>query len=173
MLECTLSAYELLVAQNWLYLQNSASQEGFQTRPQQTSTKDLGKVVSETVKEMFSHSIMCNSLWLWTVPLSMDFPRQEYWSGLPFPSSGDLPNPGTEPGLPHCVGRFFTVCATREATPNSLHLWWDSSQLCVLLTAWVFQGRLSSSPLPWFLGLPWWLRWICLQRVCVCVCVCM
>ena len=33
-------------------------------------------------------------------PLSMGFPRQEYWSGLPFPSPGDLPNPGTEPGSP-------------------------------------------------------------------------
>ena len=40
----------------------------------------------------------------WTVahqaPLSMRFPRQEYWSGLPFPSPGDLPNPRTEPGSP-------------------------------------------------------------------------
>ena len=33
-------------------------------------------------------------------PLSMGFPRQEYWSGLPFPSSGDLPNPGIKPGYP-------------------------------------------------------------------------
>ena len=37
----------------------------------------------------------------WTVahqaPLSMGFSRQEYWSGLPFPSPGDFPNPGTEP----------------------------------------------------------------------------
>ena len=30
----------------------------------------------------------------------MGFSRQEYWSGLPFPSPGDLPNPGTEPGSP-------------------------------------------------------------------------
>ena len=30
----------------------------------------------------------------------MEFSRQEYWSGLPFPSSGDLPNPGIEPGSP-------------------------------------------------------------------------
>ena len=30
-------------------------------------------------------------------PLSMGFPRQEYWSGLPFPSPGDLPNPGIKP----------------------------------------------------------------------------
>ena len=33
-------------------------------------------------------------------PPSMGFSRQEYWSGLPFPSPGDLPNPGTEPGSP-------------------------------------------------------------------------
>ena len=31
---------------------------------------------------------------------SMQFSRQEYWSGLPFPSPGDLPNPGIEPGSP-------------------------------------------------------------------------
>ena len=30
----------------------------------------------------------------------MEFPRQEYWSGLPFPSPRDLPNPGIEPGSP-------------------------------------------------------------------------
>ena len=40
----------------------------------------------------------------WTVacqaPLSMGFPRQEYWSGLPFPSPGDLPNPRIEPRSP-------------------------------------------------------------------------
>ena len=40
----------------------------------------------------------------WTIasqaPLSMGLSRQEYWSGLPFPSPGDLPNPGIEPGSP-------------------------------------------------------------------------
>ena len=40
----------------------------------------------------------------WTVagqdPLSMGFSRQEYWSGLSFPSAGDLPHPGTEPTSP-------------------------------------------------------------------------
>ena len=35
-------------------------------------------------------------------PPSMGFSRQEYWSGLPFPSPADLPNPGIEPGLLHC-----------------------------------------------------------------------
>ena len=41
----------------------------------------------------------------WTVtcqaPLSMGFPRQDYWSGLPFPPPGDLPNPRIDPGLLH------------------------------------------------------------------------
>ena len=40
----------------------------------------------------------------WTVarqaPLSMGFSRKEYWSGLPFPPPGDLPNPGIKPGSP-------------------------------------------------------------------------
>ena len=36
----------------------------------------------------------------WRAPLSMWFPRQEYWSGLPCPSPGDLPDPGTEPRSP-------------------------------------------------------------------------
>ena len=40
----------------------------------------------------------------WTIaclaPLSMEFSRQEYWSGLPFPSPGDLPDPGIKPGFP-------------------------------------------------------------------------
>ena len=49
----------------------------------------------------------------WTVtpqaPLSMGFPRQEYWSGLPFPSPGHLPAPGIGPGSPESAGGFFTL----------------------------------------------------------------
>ena len=44
-----------------------------------------------------------------------EFSRQEYWSGLPFPSPGDLPDTGIEPGFPRVAGRFFTNWATREA----------------------------------------------------------
>ena len=40
-------------------------------------------------------------------PLSKGFSRQEYWSGLPFPPPGDLPNPGIEPVSPALAGRFF------------------------------------------------------------------
>ena len=47
----------------------------------------------------------------WTIanqaPLSMEFSRQEYWSGLPFPTPGDLPNPGMDLGLLHCKKIFY------------------------------------------------------------------
>ena len=58
---------------------------------------------------------------LWTVgyqaPLSMGFSRQEYWSGLPCPPPGDLPDPGIKPASlrsPALAGRFFTTSATWE-----------------------------------------------------------
>ena len=54
--------------------------------------------------EWFSHKSCLTLVTSWTVacqaPLSMGFSRQEYWSAQPFPSPGDLPNPGTEPGSP-------------------------------------------------------------------------
>ena len=60
------------------------------------STKVKVKVKSLSRVQLFSTP--------WTVayqtPLSMGFSRQEYWSGLPFPSPGDLPNPGIKPGSP-------------------------------------------------------------------------
>ena len=42
-------------------------------------------------------------------PLSMGFPRQEYWSGLPCPSPGDLPNPGVEPRSPALQADSFNA----------------------------------------------------------------
>ena len=60
----------------------------------------------------------------WTVayqaPPSMGFFRQEYWSGLPFPSPGDLPNAGIEPRSPTLQTGAFTVWATREVYKISL-----------------------------------------------------
>ena len=49
----------------------------------------------------------------WTVsyqdPPSMQFSRQGYWSGLPFPSPGNLPDPGIKPESPELAGAFFTT----------------------------------------------------------------
>ena len=39
----------------------------------------------------------------------MEFSRQEYWSGLPFPSPGSLPDPGIEPTSPELAGEFFVT----------------------------------------------------------------
>ena len=64
-----------------------------------------------------SHSCL-SLLTPWTVahqgPLSLGFPRQEYWSGLSFPSPGDLLDPGNELKLMSLAmaGRFFTTGAT-------------------------------------------------------------
>ena len=49
----------------------------------------------------------------------MEFSRQEYWSGLPFPLPGDLPDPGIEPtslALPAWAGKFFITSASREVS---------------------------------------------------------
>ena len=69
---------------------------------------------------------------LWTAarqaPLSMGFSRQEYWSGLPCPPPGDLPNPGIDSMFlmsPALASGFFTASTTREAqvyTTSSLSI---------------------------------------------------
>ena len=56
---------------------------------------------------------------LWTVagqaPLSMGFSRQEYWSGMPCPPPGDLPQPQIKPEPSEVAGRFFNTTVTWEA----------------------------------------------------------
>ena len=84
-----------------------------------------GEVYSPALKKLtlpprvcvLSHSVTSDSFWTpWTVAcqalLFMEFSRQEYWSSLPFPASGDLPNPGTEHMFHACPplgGGFFTT----------------------------------------------------------------
>ena len=72
---------------------------------------------------LHTRSVMSNSLWpqdtvACQALLFMKFSRQEYWSGLPFPTAGDLPKSGTEPeslGSPALTGRFFTTSAAWES----------------------------------------------------------
>ena len=66
---------------------------------------------------------------LWTLacqaPLSMGFSRQEYWSGLPRPPPGDVPDPGIEPVSlmsPALADRFFTTSTTHEAQIEFIQL---------------------------------------------------
>ena len=62
--------------------------------------------------KVLSHSVTSNSATPWMVthqsPLSMGFSRQEDWSGLPFPSPGDLPDPGVLTGVYHIAGRLLS-----------------------------------------------------------------
>ena len=94
----------------------------------------LRRVRRRMTNVFFPHGILMsvcvlscfNCVWLfsapWTVayqaPLSMGFSRQGYWSGMPFPSPGDLPDPGIEFEClmsPALGGRFFKISATWEA----------------------------------------------------------
>ena len=74
---------------------------------------------------MLIHSVVSDSLWPQTVAhqatLSTGFPRQEYWSGWPFPLLGDRPDPEIEPESPVAsalAGGFFTIWNTQEALPK-------------------------------------------------------
>ena len=66
--------------------------------------KKLSSEMLITCMHMLSHSVVSNSVTPWTVacqaPLSMEFSRQEYWSTLPCPPLGVLPNPGIKSGSP-------------------------------------------------------------------------
>jgi len=56
------------------------------------------------------------------MPQSVGFSKQEYWSGLPFPSPGDLPDPGIKaisPVFPALAGRFFTAEPPRKPDKHS------------------------------------------------------
>ena len=71
---------------------------------------------------------LSNSVQPWTVAcqafMSMEFSRQEYWSGLLCPPSRDLPNPGIEPVSlmsPVLAGGFFTTSTAREAQQMKEH----------------------------------------------------
>ena len=79
----------------------------------------------------------------WTVicqaPLSMGFPRQEYWSGLPFPSPGYLSNPGIEPNSPALAGGFFTT--EPQGKPK---LYIQYIQFCVYLNKAALKTKANS-----------------------------
>ena len=67
-------------------------------------------MIFDVVVELHSHVWLCDCL-VCGLPISsvLDFPRQEFWSGLPLPSPGDLPDPGVEPMSPELAGGFFTT----------------------------------------------------------------
>ena len=115
--------------------------------------------VSESYLEMTWGACVLSHVWLfvtpWTVacqaPLSMGFARQECWSGLPFLTPRDLPDPGIEPMSPALAGRFFTT----EPPGNPTYPYHKWSMLCS-----------SRDCLYWFLWLVYSNAWTIDQLPC-------
>ena len=87
-----------------------------------TSLSNYFNKLDLEIGEVKSLSRVRLSATLWTVayqaPPSMGFSRQEYWSGLPFPSPGNLPNPGIEPRSPALEADALT-----SEPPGKPHTW--------------------------------------------------
>ena len=104
------------------HIQNLGKQYWWTYLQRRNGDADVGNGLVDTVAEgeartnwensidvyTLTHSQSHSGVWLfetpWTAacqaPLSMGFPKQKYWSGLPFPSPGDVPNPGIKPESP-------------------------------------------------------------------------
>ena len=89
---------------------------------------------------MFNHSVVSDSAVPWSVahqaPLSMEFSRQEYWSGLPCPPPRDLPDPGIKSVSSALSGRCFITDAAAAA---------KSLQSCLTLCSSIDSSPPSSS----------------------------
>ena len=113
------------------------------------------------------HAQSLNHVWLfvtpWTVahqaPLSMEFSRQAYWSGLPFPTPGDLPNPGTEPRSP----TLRTDSLPSDAPGGLIYSFrgscrkWGASHM----SQWVKNPPAKQETVfdPWVGKIPWRRKW--------------
>ena len=112
----------------------------------------------------------CLTLWPHgQAPLSMVFPRQEYCSGLSFPSPGDLPNPGIKPESlvsPELAGGLFTTSVTWENLVRItwVYRWKAPSRVlsteCCRSVCWRSWSSLNSTPVSqafcWTLGIKRW-----------------
>ena len=67
--------------------------------------------------QLLSHVQLFSAPWTLAgqAPLFVEFSRQEYWGGSPFPTPGDLPNLGIKPASPALAGGFFTISVFWEA----------------------------------------------------------
>ena len=76
--------------------------------------------------QSYPSSVVSDSATLWTIAhqasLSMGFSRQQYWSGLPFPPPGDLPDPGIKPESPACAGKPMSTLSNTNASEFLTHL---------------------------------------------------
>ena len=94
--------------QNYNLLLSNHKQENVGSHQERYPTS---KGKGEAPARQWSRSVVSNSLQPHghQAPLSMGFSRQEYWSGLPFPSPGNFPTQGSNPGLPHCRQTLYRL----------------------------------------------------------------
>ena len=143
-----------------------------------------GNPSAHDLTQRFSHNFenkwKCQSLscvWLfatpWTVahqaPLSMEFSRQKYWSGLSLPSPGDLTYPGFESASPHCR-QIFMIWTTREALACGQNV--PLLSVCKV----PFHSGWPGSELSQFISLPApslspWVSTCCSPRFCLYFCI--
>ena len=85
----------------------------------------------------------------WTVayqaPPSMGFSRQECWSGLPFPSLGDLPDPGNNPGVLHCRQTLYRL--SHQGSPRFKQIYSDIHIIMVSYEAFYYVKILCAWPI--------------------------
>ena len=117
----------------------------------------LGKGRGRESEKLFSLDSFATP---WTVacqaPWPLDFLRQEYWSGLPFPSSGNLCYPEMEPASPALAGRFFTTEPLGGTLENPEFFLENSLYLSTLfLISWSISWFPSFSKLSIFIA--WWI----------------
>ena len=103
------------------------------------------------VFQSLSHNQLFVTPW---APLSMGFPRQEYW--LPFPPPGDLPDRGIEPRSPALAGRFFTTEPPRKPSVYVLGRKKVKSLSCVWLFATPWTVAYQFPPSMGFFWLEYW-----------------
>ena len=98
--------------------------------------KCSGKVTFKSCRCVLSHVWPFVTPWsvAHQAPLSMGFPRQEYWNGLPFPSLGDLSDLGIEPTSPVLAGRFFITEPSGNPYRQILPMWiyLEKWQICTV-----------------------------------------
>ena len=118
-----------------------------------TAMKDSSCLANREVKSLSRVQLFVTP---WTVayqvPLSMWFPRQEYWSGLPFSLPGDLPDPELNSDLLHCRQTLYHWAA-REAQISCLKLKVKIAQSCPILCCdpmdYTVHGILQAKILEW------------------------
>ena len=139
-------------------------------------------VIECHLRYIFVHAQSFSFVWLfvtlWTIackaPLSMGFPKKEYWSGLPFPSPGNLPNPGIEPTFsesPALVGEFLKFIYFQLKDNCFTVLCWflpyiNKNQPWVQTCPLPFKPPSHRTPHPISLGChraPVWVPWIIQQ----------